>query len=115
MSPLTGNRSAARGGLAVLCVAQFVVVLDVTVVATALPAIGADLGFAPTDLAWVITAYTVVMAGLLVLGGRVADLAGARRMFAVGLAVFAAAAVARARAWSPAVVIGGRGGWGEGA
>src|SRR3954447_13806011 len=108
MSPLTGNRSATRGGLAVLCVAQFVVVLDVTVVATALPAIGSDLGFAPTGLAWVITAYTVVMAGLLVLGGRVADLAGPRRMFAVGLAVFAAASVACALAWSPAVLIGGR-------
>jgi MFS family permease len=108
MSQLTGNRSATRGGLAVLCVAQFVVVLDVTVVATALPAIGSDLGFAPTGLTWVITAYTVVMAGLLVLGGRVADLAGARRMFATGLAVFAAASVACALAWSPAVLIGGR-------
>src|SRR4051794_4557360 len=108
MGQLPGNRSATRGGLAVLCVAQFVVVLDVTVVATALPAIGSDLGFAPTGLAWVITAYTVVMAGLLVLGGRVADLAGARGMFAVGLDVFAAASVACALAWSPAVLIGGR-------
>ena len=113
MRRLTGNSSS--GGLAVLCVAQFVVVLDVTVVATALPAIGADLGFAPTALTWVITAYTVVMAGLLVLGGRVADLAGARPIFAVGLAVFAAASLACALAWSPAVLIGARAVQGAGA
>src|SRR5919107_1052945 len=115
MSPLTGNTTAARSGLAVLCVAQFVVVLDVTVVATALPAIGTDLGFAPAGPAWVITAYTVVMAGLLVLGGRVADLAGPRPMFAVGLAVFAAASVACALAWSSAVLIAARAVQGAGA
>jgi MFS family permease len=115
MSPLTGNRAVVRGGLAVLCVAQFVVVLDVTVVATALPAIGADLGFAPAGLAWVITAYTVVMAGLLVLGGRVADLAGPRPMFAVGLTLFALASVACALAWSPAVLIAARAVQGAGA
>jgi MFS family permease len=58
------------GGLAVVCVAQFVVVLDVTIVATALPAIGADLDAPATQLSWVLTAYTVVLAGLLILGGR---------------------------------------------
>jgi MFS family permease len=110
MSHFAGNRSAfvARAGLTVLCVAQFVVVLDATIVATALPAIGADLGFAPAQLSWVITAYTVVLAGLLILGGRAADLAGARRTFRVGLVVFSVASLACALAWTPAALIGGR-------
>jgi MFS family permease len=102
---MAGNTA---GGLAVVCVAQFVVVLDVTVVATALPAIGADLAVPAAQLSWVITAYTVVLAGLLILGGRVADLAGARRMFITGLAVFVLGSAACAAAWSPAALIAGR-------
>jgi MFS family permease len=105
MRRFTGNTAL---GLAVLCVAQFVVVLDVTVVATALPAIGADLGFPAAQTSWVITSYTIVLAGLLILGGRAADLAGARRMFVVGLVVFAVASAACAAAWSPAVLIAAR-------
>jgi MFS family permease len=112
MSRLTGN---TRVGLAVLCTAQFVVVLDVTIVATAMPKIGADLGFAAADLSWVITAYTVVLAGLLILGGRAADLAGARRIFRAGLVTFSVASLACALAWSPAVLIAARGAQGVGA
>ncbi len=93
------------GGLAVLCVAQFVVVLDATIVAIALPAIAADLGFQPGQLSWVITAYTVVLAGLLILGGRAADLFGAARMFRVGLVGFSVASLGCALAWSPAALI----------
>jgi MFS family permease len=106
MRRFTGNTSIAA--MAVLCVAQFVVVLDATIVATALPAIGADLGFRAAQLSWVITAYTIVLAGLLILGGRTADLVGPRRMFAIGLAVFAVASAACAAAWSPAVLIAAR-------
>jgi MFS family permease len=106
MRRFTGNTSTAA--VALLCVAQFVVVLDATIVATALPAIGADLGFRPAQLSWVITAYTIVLAGLLILGGRTADLLGPRRMFAAGLAVFAAASAACAVAWSPVVLIAAR-------
>ncbi|HET6531855.1 MAG TPA: MFS transporter, partial [Actinoplanes sp.] len=102
---MAGNTA---GGLAVVCVAQFVVVLDVTVVATALPAIGADLAVPAAQLSWVITAYTVVLAGLLILGGRVADLAGARRMFIAGLGVFVLGSAACAAAWSPVALIAGR-------
>src|SRR5690349_5889700 len=105
MRCLTGNKAV---GLTVLCVAQFVVVLDVTIVATALPVLGHDLGFSAVQLPAVVTAYTVVMAGLLILGGRLADLAGARRMFATGLALFAVASLACALAWSPVVLIAAR-------
>jgi MFS family permease len=109
MRRFTGNTFAGSGaGLAVLCVAQFVIVLDLTIVATALPAIGAELDFPAAQLAWVLTAYTVVLAGLLILGGRIADLAGARRMFGIGLCVFTAASVGCALAWSPAALVAAR-------
>jgi MFS family permease len=99
----------------VVCVAQFVVVLDATIVTTALPAIGSDLGFGAAGLPWVFTAYTIVLAGLLILGGRAADLAGSRRVFRVGLLLFSAASLACALAWSPAALIGSRLAQGAGA
>ena len=102
-------------GLAVLCVAQFVVVLDVTIVATALPVIGSELGFSEVQLPAVLTAYTVVLAGLLIFGGRLADLAGARRMFRFGLLVFAVGSLACAFSWAPLVLIVARGIQGVGA
>jgi MFS family permease len=106
MSQNTGN--SPRLGIAVLCVAQFVVVLDVTVVATALPAIGADLGASGARLGAVVTAYTVAMAGLLVLGGRVADVRGAAPTFRWALVGFAVASAACALAWSPTVLVAAR-------
>ncbi|WP_433166035.1 MFS transporter [Kribbella sp. CA-247076] len=108
MTSFTGNTPARAGGWAVVCVAQFVVVLDATIVTMALPAIDAELGFGPVGLLWVFTAYTVALAGLLVLGGRASDLAGSRRMFRSGLAIFTAASLACALAWSPAVLIASR-------
>jgi MFS family permease len=104
MSRFTGNRS----GLLVLCTVQFVVILDVTIVATALPAIGASLGLDEAGLAWVVTAYTLVLGALLVPGGRVADLLGPRRALVTGLGVFVAASAACAAAWTPAVLIAAR-------
>jgi EmrB/QacA subfamily drug resistance transporter len=74
--------------LAVLAVAQFMVFLDETVVNVALPSIKADLGFSSATLAWVVSAYIVVFGGLVLLGGRVADLVGRRRVFLIGTAVF---------------------------
>ena len=71
--------------LAVLAVAQFMVVLDVTIVNVALPAIQADLGFSADGLQWVVNAYTLAFGGLLLLGGRASDLLGRRRVFLVGL------------------------------
>ena len=79
--------------LAVLALAQFMVVLDVTIANVALPAIQTDLGFSPLDLQWVVGAYTLTFGGLLLLGGRLADLLGRRRMFAAGLVLFAVASL----------------------
>jgi MFS family permease len=114
---LTGNnrRREQRFALALLCVAQFVVVLDATIVATALPAIGRDLRLPDGSQAWVITAYTVVLAGLLILGGRAADLVGARSMFVVGTLVFSMASAGCALAWSPAGLVLARRAQGVGA
>jgi MFS family permease len=109
MACFTGNtRSGLPFGVAVICVAQFVVVLDATIVTTALPAAGEDLGFTHAGLAWVITAYTLVCGACLVPGGRVADLLGPRRAFGTGLVVFAVASAACAVAWSPAMLVGAR-------
>jgi len=101
MTRLTGN-------IGVVCVAQFVVVLDVTIVTTALPSVGASLGFAHAGLAWVITAYTVAFGALLVPCGRVADLVGARRAFRWGLTIFVASSAACALAWTPGALIAAR-------
>ncbi len=79
--------------LALLCVAQFMVVLDVTIVVVALPAIQADLGFTTSALQWVVTAYTLVFGGLLILAGRAGDLVGRRRLFSAGLVLFGLASL----------------------
>ena len=74
--------------LAVLVVAQFMVVLDVAIVNVALPTIKNDLHFSQESLQWVITAYSILFGGVLLLGGRTADLLGRRRLFMLGLALF---------------------------
>ena len=91
MKSFTGNRTAFA--VALVCVAQFIIVLDVTVVTSALPALGRELGFGADDLQWVVTAYVLAFGGFLVAGGRAADLVGARRAFTIGLAGFAAASL----------------------
>ena len=101
--------------LLLLCAAQFMVVLDITVVNVALPAIGADLGFARADLQWVVTAYVLCTGGLLLLGGRLGDLLGRRRAFLAGLGLFTAASLASALAPGPAALIAARAVQGMGA
>ena len=88
--------------------AQFVVVLDATIVAVALPEIQRDLGFSQAGLQWVISAYTLVFGGFLLLAGRAADLWGRRRMFMVGLVVFTGASLACGLAASPTALVLGR-------
>ncbi|WP_051324232.1 MFS transporter [Candidatus Solirubrobacter pratensis] len=91
--------------LALLCSAQFVAVLDTTIVAVALPAIQRDLGFGPASLQWVVTAYTLAFGGLLIAGGRAGDVFGRRRLFVAGLAVFTAASAGCGLAPSPAALV----------
>ena len=79
--------------LALACVAQFMVVLDVSIVNVALPSIGRDLHYSPTGLQWVVNAYVLTFAGFLLLGGRAADLYGRRRVFIFGLVLFSAASL----------------------
>jgi EmrB/QacA subfamily drug resistance transporter len=79
--------------LALVCVAQFMVVLDISIVNVALPSIGHDLHYSPTGLQWVVNAYVLTYAGFLLLGGRTADLFGRRRVFIAGLALFSLASL----------------------
>src|SRR3954449_1784034 len=103
------QRSSARAGtVALLCTAQFVVVLDATIVAIALPAIRDSLHMATADLQWVLSAYTLAFAGFLVLAGRLADLHGRRRVFMAGLTLFSAASLACGLSTSPAMLIAAR-------
>jgi len=101
--------------LILLAVAQFMVVLDITVVNVALPSIGADLHFAAGDLQWVVTAYVLVTGGLLLLGGRAADLFGRRPIFLAGLVTFTAASLVSGLAGSPGLLIAARAAQGLGA
>lgn len=110
-----GERRQPWSILILLAVAQFMVILDVTVVNVALPSIGSDLGFAPGDLQWVVTAYVLFTGGLLLLGGRAADMLGRRRVFLAGLTLFTAASFASGLAASPAMLIASRAAQGLGA
>lgn len=94
--------------LAVLCTAFFMVILDVAVVNVALPPIQADLGFSAANLQWVVSAYALTFGGLLLLGGRSADLLGRRRMLVIGLLLFVAASLLAGLAWSEASMIAAR-------
>jgi EmrB/QacA subfamily drug resistance transporter len=101
--------------LVLLCLAQFMVILDVTVVNVALPAIGADLSLDRASLTWVMTAYTLCFGGLMLLGGRLADLLGRRRTFLAGLAVFTLASLTAGLAGDGAVLLAARASQGVGA
>jgi EmrB/QacA subfamily drug resistance transporter len=94
--------------LAVVSLAQFMVVLDVSIVNVALPSIRTDLGFSATGLQWVVNAYTLTFAGFLMLGGRASDLLGRRRMFVVGTSLFALASLVCAAASSQGLLVGAR-------
>src|SRR6478735_1030867 len=94
--------------LALLAAAQFVVVLDASIVNVALPSIGSALHFSQDNLSWVVNAYTLTFGGFLLLGGRVADLVGRRRMFIVGLILFAGASLAGGLAQSDIWLISAR-------
>src|SRR5215212_1946095 len=94
--------------LALLSTVQFMVVLDIAVVNVALPSIKVDLGFSQENLQWVISAYALVFGGVLLLGGRAADVLGRRRVFLAGLIVFTLASLLAGLAWSETSLIGAR-------
>ncbi len=91
--------------LALIVTAQFMVILDVAIVNVALPSIKTDLGFSQTNLQWVISVYAILFGGALLLGGRLADLLGRRRLFVGGLALFTVSSLLCGLAWSEASLI----------
>ncbi|MDN5857394.1 MAG: MFS transporter [Pseudonocardia sp.] len=101
--------------LGLLGVAQLMLILDVTVVAIALPHIGTDLALSRAALTWTVSAYTLTFGGLLLLGGRIADLVGAKRVVLAGLLIFTAASLVTGLAASPGMLLGGRVAQGVGA
>src|ERR687894_844718 len=102
-----GETRVRRKGaaLALLCVAQFVDVLDINAVIVALHSMGEDLGFSRAGLQWVVSAYVLFFAGFLLLSGRVADLWGRRRTFVAGLALFTAASLCCGLSVSPEMLV----------
>jgi EmrB/QacA subfamily drug resistance transporter len=104
-------RSAERSrwmALVVLCAGMLMIVLDVTIVNVALPSIQADLGFSQAGLAWVVNAYLIAFGGLLLLAGRLGDLAGRRNVFLAGLAIFTVASMVCGLAQSQPMLVGAR-------
>src|SRR3954452_25472520 len=106
---MTPPAEARRGwALILLAAAQFVVVLDASIVNVALPSIGSDLNFSEGSLPWVVNAYVLVFGGFLLLGGRAADLLGRRRVFMGGLVLFGAASLVGGFAGSEGTLIAAR-------
>jgi EmrB/QacA subfamily drug resistance transporter len=111
MSSSSQTEAPARHWLlvvVVVCLAQFMVVLDATITNVALPAIQTDLKFSAADLQWVVNAYTLVFGGFLLLGGRAGDLLGRRRLFVAGITLFTFASLLDALATSPGWLVGAR-------
>src|SRR5947209_13276260 len=101
----TTQKDRRWSALALIVTAQFMVILDVAIVNVALPSIKADLGFSETSLQWVVSAYAIIFGGALLLGGRLADILGRRRLFVTGLALFATSSLLCGLAWSEASLI----------
>lgn len=94
--------------LALLCTAQFMVIMDTSIIGVALPAIKEDLGYSQSGLQWIFNAYVIVFGGILLLGGRLSDLFGPRKIFMLGFAILSAASLLAGAAWSPESLNAGR-------
>ncbi len=105
---MTMDRRNRWLALIVLCLGDLMIVLDGTIVNVALPSIRDDLGFSETSLAWVVNAYLLTFGGFLLLGGRLGDLLGQRRMFLAGIGLFTAASLACGLATTQAMLVGAR-------
>lgn len=101
--------------LAVIALAQFMVIMDTSIIGVALPEIQSDLGFSPEDLSWVFNAYVVAFGGLLLLGGRLSDLFGAKRIFTAGWSILTVGSLAAGLAETTTVEIAARAAQGAGA
>ena len=108
MPSFLARRGVANLTLAIVCVAQFMVILDVSIVNLALPSMQSDLHFTTSGLQWVLNAYTLTFAGFLLLGGRMADLYGRRRLFLIGILVFSLTSLLGGLAQSGAQLITAR-------
>src|ERR671910_2985474 len=108
--PQTAAARVTRPGLVLLlaCVAQFMLLVDDTITNVALPTIAADLGFSESSLSWVVNGYLLTFGGFLLIGGRLADRFGARRVFALALAGFALTSALCGLAPSGEVLVGAR-------
>jgi EmrB/QacA subfamily drug resistance transporter len=107
-SPAAGANSRRWLALGLIAAAQFMVIMDTSIIGVALPEIQRDLGFAPQDLSWVFNAYVVAFGGLLLLGGRLSDLLGARRIFAIGWLVLGVGSLVAGLADGVGVEVAGR-------
>ncbi|GAB3198922.1 MFS transporter [Nocardioides hungaricus] len=105
---LPADAGRAATGIAIVLVAQLMIVLDATVVNVALPRIDADLGFGPASLSWVLNAYTLAFGGLLLLGGRLGDVFGRLKVFEAGLAVFTLGSALGGLAQTPGQLVAAR-------
>jgi len=109
MNESTNTDRRRWSALALIVTAQFMVILDVAIVNVALPSIKPDLGFSQSGLQWVVSAYAIVFGGTLLLGGRLADLLGRRRLFIFGLLLFAVSSLLCGLAWSAGSLVAFRG------
>src|ERR1700716_4530399 len=94
--------------LVLVCIAQFMVILDATVVNVALPSIQKDLGLSEANLQWIVNAYALVFGGFLLLGGRAGDLLGRRKLFLAGVTIFTLSSLLDGLATSPGFLVGAR-------
>src|SRR6476620_10770668 len=94
--------------LVLVCIAQFMVILDATIVNVALPSIQHGLHFTPSSLQWIVNSYALVFGGFLLLGGRASDLLGRQRLFVAGIVVFTVASLINGIATSSGMLVGGR-------
>src|SRR5258705_6149417 len=106
---MTAAENRARWiALYVLCLGDLMIVVDMSIVNVALPSIRDDLGFSETSLAWVVNAYLLTFGGFLLLGGRLGDLFGQRRLFLLGISLFTAASILCGVATSQALLLAAR-------
>src|ERR1051326_2074334 len=108
LAPVTARSSGRWFALMVLCLGALMIVLDTTIVNVALPSIRQDLGFSETSLAWVVNAYLLTFGGFLLLGGRLGDLFGHRRLFLLGISLFTVASIGCGLSRSEGFLVGAR-------